>query len=119
MIDCMQNQIIVYREESSKELSLLLAYNQLQSYQRRVRRKNRRARSRRAEAVLPDPDKARLLKEAQELNVERPSALKILKVNKPEWKQLILGCIGCIFTGTIMPAFAFFYSQMFSVRSYH
>ncbi|OXA58154.1 Multidrug resistance protein 1 [Folsomia candida] len=57
-------------EESSKELSVLLACNQLDSY-RRVKRKQRKN-FRKRKIILPDPDRDRLVKEAEELNVELP-----------------------------------------------
>ncbi|XP_035706365.1 ATP-dependent translocase ABCB1 isoform X2 [Folsomia candida] len=98
-------------EESSKELSVLLACNQLDSY-RRVKRKQRKN-FRKRKIILPDPDRDRLVKEAEELNVELPSIMKILRVNKPEWFHLMIGSLGCALTGIVMPVFAFFYSQMF------
>jgi len=39
----------------------------------------------------------------------------ILKFNRPEWPWLMMGFIGCILTGTIMPVFAIFYGQVFAV----
>ena len=39
----------------------------------------------------------------------------LLKYNGPEWIFLTAGIICCCCTGTIMPVFAFFYGEMFSV----
>lgn len=92
----------------------MLARNQLDSYQR-VRRKQRKT-YRKRRAVLPDPDRDRLVKDAEEISLKLPSLIKILRVNKPEWFHLLVGGLGCVVTGIIMPVFAFFYSQMFVVR---
>jgi len=74
---------------------------------------------RRRKLVLPDPERSRLIKETEEVEAEYPGVLKILQFNRPEWFLLLMGSIGCIITGAIMPFFAFFYSEMFSVRSIH
>lgn len=39
----------------------------------------------------------------------------LLKLNRPEWILLTAGVICCCCTGTIMPVFAFFYGEMFTV----
>ena len=39
----------------------------------------------------------------------------ILKFNQAEWPWLMMGFIGCVLTGAIMPVFAVFYGQVFAV----
>ncbi|VVC36193.1 Hypothetical protein CINCED_3A013935 [Cinara cedri] len=38
---------------------------------------------------------------------------KLMKVNSPEWIHLLLGCIGCIVNGGLVPIYAYFYGQVF------
>lgn len=44
--------------------------------------------------------------------------IDLLKLNCPEWPWLTIGFIGCALTGAIMPVFALFYGQVFSVSCY-
>jgi hypothetical protein len=109
----------IIRDESAKELSVLLACNQLKRYTREGgKRKQRKNFRKRSTKILADPDRDRMQIDAKEiLNLQLPSLIKILKVNQPELGILMLGGIGCIITGVIMPVFAFFYSQMFIVSN--
>ena len=94
------------REDSTKEFF---------DNERRIKRRIRNGRKK-IRTTLPDPDKARLLREATELNAVYPGIIKILKVNKPEWLMLAGGSIACIIAGAVMPVFAYFYAEMFAVR---
>lgn len=39
----------------------------------------------------------------------------ILKFNCPEWPWLVMGFVGCVLTGAIIPVFSVFYGQVFAV----
>ncbi|ODN00081.1 Multidrug resistance protein 1 [Orchesella cincta] len=114
MDDCSAASAQESADESAKEYSILFAAGKLKTQTRRKPRKNLR---RRRKLVLPDPERSRLIKETEEVEAEYPGILKILRFNQPEWCLLIMGSIGCIITGAIMPFFAFFYSEMFSTFS--
>ncbi|XP_055939948.1 ATP-dependent translocase ABCB1-like [Argiope bruennichi] len=49
----------------------------------------------------------------EEEEVPIPSALQILKQSKSEWKEIAIGSLASIATGSIMPAYAVFYSEIF------
>lgn len=55
------------------------------------------------------------MKEVEEVDAKYPGTMKILKFNRSEWFLLLMGSVGCILTGAIMPVFALFYSEMFAV----
>ncbi|WVZ86148.1 hypothetical protein U9M48_032981 [Paspalum notatum var. saurae] len=37
----------------------------------------------------------------------KPSQLRLLKMNRPEWKQALLGCTGAIIYGCVMPLYSY------------
>lgn len=101
------NDLCLFREES---------YSDYDIFMRVTKRKSRKVRNRlRKTATLPDPHKAQLIEEVVELKVKSPSIWRILKVNKSEWILLLLGAIGSVLTGAVIPIFAFLYAQIFSV----
>lgn len=53
----------------------------------------------------------------QEEGLQTSNLKKILAAAKPEWKLITLGLIGGAIRGAVMPAFAFVYSDIFSVSS--
>lgn len=38
--------------------------------------------------------------------------MTILRMNKPEWKLIIIGCLAALFTGTVGPSFAIIRTKM-------
>lgn len=38
---------------------------------------------------------------------KKPSQLRLLKMNRPEWKQALLGCAGAIVFGAVMPLYSY------------
>ncbi|XP_060833694.1 ATP-dependent translocase ABCB1-like isoform X2 [Rhopalosiphum padi] len=46
--------------------------------------------------------------------IENVCMKDILKFNCPEWPWLVMGFIGCILTGVIIPVFSIFYGQVFA-----
>jgi ATP-binding cassette subfamily B (MDR/TAP) protein 1 len=42
--------------------------------------------------------------------------LRIFKLNKPEWKEVLMGCIGSFIVGCSMPAFAVIFGDIYGVR---
>lgn len=40
-----------------------------------------------------------------------------MKANRPEWMYITIGMFGACVRGAVMPAFAFFYSEIFAVYS--
>lgn len=47
-------------------------------------------------------------------DIENVCMKDILKFNQAEWPWLMMGFIGCVLTGAIMPVFAVFYGQVFA-----
>ncbi|XP_065339675.1 ATP-dependent translocase ABCB1-like isoform X2 [Cloeon dipterum] len=41
-------------------------------------------------------------------------SLRLIRLNSPEWRWLVLGLIGCTIFGSVMPVFAFFYGEIFA-----
>ena len=37
----------------------------------------------------------------------KPSQLRLLKMNRPEWKQALLGCAGAIVFGAVLPLYSY------------
>lgn len=46
--------------------------------------------------------------------IENVSMKDILKFNCPEWPWLVMGFVGCVLTGAIIPVFSVFYGQVFA-----
>ncbi|XP_025201296.1 multidrug resistance protein 1A-like isoform X2 [Melanaphis sacchari] len=46
--------------------------------------------------------------------IENVCTVDILRFNYPEWPWLVMGFIGCVLTGAIMPVFSVFYGQVFA-----
>jgi hypothetical protein len=42
-------------------------------------------------------------------------ALSIMKMNKPEWLWIVIGCLACICNGGAQPAFGIVLSKLISV----
>ncbi|XP_018651783.1 putative multidrug resistance protein 1, 2, 3 (p glycoprotein 1, 2, 3) [Schistosoma mansoni] len=45
------------------------------------------------------------------------SMLRLLKLSKPEWKSITLGCIAAFITGGLQPIFAILYSEIYAIFS--
>uniref|UniRef100_A0A0D3FX53 MDR-like ABC transporter n=1 Tax=Oryza barthii TaxID=65489 RepID=A0A0D3FX53_9ORYZ len=37
----------------------------------------------------------------------KPSKLRLLKMNRPEWKQALLGCVGAVVFGAVLPLYSY------------
>lgn len=48
-------------------------------------------------------------------DIDNVTITDLLKINCKEWPWLLVGFIGCTLFGAVMPVFAVFYGQMFSV----
>ncbi|CAF1014116.1 unnamed protein product [Rotaria sordida] len=54
--------------------------------------------------------------EGEDIQVKKPNAaLKMLKMNKPEWLFIVIGCIACLCNGGIQPAFGVVLSKLTAV----
>lgn len=43
------------------------------------------------------------------------SMLRLLKLSRPEWRSVTLGCIAASITGGLQPIFAILYSEIYTV----
>lgn len=50
--------------------------------------------------------------------VKSVSIVRILGLNKPEWKQLVVGSIGAVVSGASLPAFAILFGEFYGVMSW-
>ncbi len=62
-----------------------------------------------------DTETERLEKELKAEGVEKSTLLQIMRENRTEWKYNLVAFCASIIRGCVMPAFAFFYGQMFNV----
>ncbi|GLH02052.1 Multidrug resistance protein homolog 65 [Gryllus bimaculatus] len=52
--------------------------------------------------------------ELEPVSPDDANMARLFKLNSPEWVPLLLGCIGCMATGAVMPVFAYFYGEVFA-----
>jgi ATP-binding cassette, subfamily B (MDR/TAP), member 1 len=52
----------------------------------------------------------------EDVDFEEAPLWDILKLNKKEWKEITLGCIGAFIVGCSMPAFAVLFGDVYGVR---
>ena len=44
------------------------------------------------------------------------SLLRLIKMNRPEWSYLVIGCVAAVVVGTSFPAFAILFGEIFGVN---
>lgn len=52
----------------------------------------------------------------EEEEVKSVSMMRILKLNTPEWKYLLVGSIGAVVVGASLPIFAILFGEFYGVR---
>jgi hypothetical protein len=55
--------------------------------------------------------------ETKEDDLPKPSILRILKLNAPEWKFIVVGVIASAINGGSMPAYAVLFGEVLGVRA--
>ncbi|CAL1269177.1 unnamed protein product [Larinioides sclopetarius] len=74
----------------------------------------------RKKSSLHNPLKHRLSsleEDLQEENIKPASGLQIIKENKQEWKEIVVGFLASVLAGVIMPSFAMLYGEIFHTLS--
>ncbi|CAM0904144.1 unnamed protein product [Alopecurus aequalis] len=59
------------------------------------------------EAAVEDGDPAASSGAAAAARPRKPSQFRLLKMNRPEWKQALLGCAGAIIFGAVLPLYSY------------